>query len=243
MRAYHLSGVQFAISNIALRRLKISRFRDLNDPFELAGADATDPNIRESFERSRARLDKNFGCICFSRAWSDPVLWAHYAEKHYGIALGFDIDDECMKPIDYISKPFSLEQEHPGAKPKIDIDVAYRWLFTKFKGWKYEKEVRASFKLDHKSQQAGLYFAEFSEKVKLREVILGVRCELPLIEVQQLVSTFAHPVTVIKARIAFDRFRVERDERVAIPAANPRAAGKRSVMGTSKRTSKSGTRL
>ena len=35
MRVYYLTGAQFALNNIALRRLKIARIEDLNDPFEL----------------------------------------------------------------------------------------------------------------------------------------------------------------------------------------------------------------
>jgi hypothetical protein len=37
MRVFYLTGAQFALSNLALRRVKISRFEDLNDPFELLG--------------------------------------------------------------------------------------------------------------------------------------------------------------------------------------------------------------
>jgi len=32
MRVYYLTGAQFAISKLALRRIKIARFKDLNDP-------------------------------------------------------------------------------------------------------------------------------------------------------------------------------------------------------------------
>lgn len=34
-RVYHLTAAEFAISDIVYGRLKISRFSDLNDPFEL----------------------------------------------------------------------------------------------------------------------------------------------------------------------------------------------------------------
>ena len=37
MRVYYLTGAQFALSNLALRRIKNARFGDLNDPFELLG--------------------------------------------------------------------------------------------------------------------------------------------------------------------------------------------------------------
>ena len=42
MRVYYLTGAPFALSNLALRRIKIARFEDLNDPFELLGVDVGD---------------------------------------------------------------------------------------------------------------------------------------------------------------------------------------------------------
>jgi hypothetical protein len=213
LTAYHLSGVKFAVSNIERRRLKISRIEDMNDPFELAAIDASDPEIRETQMRSKAIIDRDHGCICFSKSWSNPVLWAHYAEKHFGVALGFDIADDCMEPIGYIDKPFTLEQERTGVRPKIDKAVTQKWLFTKFVDWKYEDEVRASFKLDHSEKQDGLYFAEFSDSIVLREVILGARCHLPMTEAQRLVSGFSHTVKVTKTRVAFDSFKIVSDDR------------------------------
>ena len=38
MRVYYLTGVQFALSNLALRRIKIARLEDLNDLYELLAA-------------------------------------------------------------------------------------------------------------------------------------------------------------------------------------------------------------
>jgi len=35
MRAYHLLSSEHALSDIALQRIKIATFSDLNDPFEL----------------------------------------------------------------------------------------------------------------------------------------------------------------------------------------------------------------
>ena len=35
-RLYHLTSAEYAISNIVFNRLKVARFSDLNDPFELS---------------------------------------------------------------------------------------------------------------------------------------------------------------------------------------------------------------
>ena len=39
MRVYYLTSAEYAISNLALKRIKVSRYQDLNDPFELLAAD------------------------------------------------------------------------------------------------------------------------------------------------------------------------------------------------------------
>jgi hypothetical protein len=212
MRAYYLCGVQHAISNIALRRLKVSRYSDLNDPFEVASVAAKDPKGRDGLKVGKAIMDERFGCLCFSKSWSDPLLWAHYAEKHYGLALGFDIDDDLLETIHYIKDRLPLEIGSKDAKPTVNLEVAGDWMSMKFAGWQYEDEVRASIPLDPSKIQGGLYFTEFSEGLILKEAILGVRCELPIGKVRDLVSTFQPTVSVVKARLANDAFRIEADE-------------------------------
>ena len=103
MRVYHFINATHGISNVALRRLRVSRFSQLNDPFELLAADMTDPRHKEAFDRFKAEIDKNKGMICFSGTWHNPLLWGHYADKHKGIALGFDISDEILLKVRYTS--------------------------------------------------------------------------------------------------------------------------------------------
>ena len=51
------------------RRLKISRFDDLNDPFELLAPDLKDGEVRRSFLATRQRMSERRGVLCFSRNW------------------------------------------------------------------------------------------------------------------------------------------------------------------------------
>ena len=94
MRAYYLTGSQFALSNLALRRIKISRFGDLNDPFELLAVDLADKAHRRAFRATKEQLAESKGLICLSRSWANPLLWGHYAERHTGMALGFEVAEE-----------------------------------------------------------------------------------------------------------------------------------------------------
>ena len=101
MRVYHLCHASHAISNISKKRLKVSRYHDLNDPFELLAGDLTDPSLRADTERFKDEFGRTRGLLCFSRNWKDPVLWSHYADKHRGICLGFDLDDYYSQNVKY----------------------------------------------------------------------------------------------------------------------------------------------
>jgi hypothetical protein len=208
MRVYHLKESKFAIENIALCRIKVSRFSDLNDPFELLGAELRNKELREAFRQTKEHLDKNRGLICFSKSWGNPVLWSHYADKHRGICLGFDVPDEVLAPIIYTKDPLKVPKSEKKAIPKINYEFMNGLLRTKFEDWRYEEECRLFINLDHNCSESGLYFYSFNESLVLKEVILGPRCEIPISEVRQLVSKVSPQVKVIKAMVAFTKFKV-----------------------------------
>lgn len=104
MRVYYLTGAAFALSNLALRRVKVSRFSDLNDPFELLAVDLGDKDHRKAFRTTKDKINADKGLICLSESWSNPLLWGHYAEKHTGIALGFEIPEKLLNPVIYAEK-------------------------------------------------------------------------------------------------------------------------------------------
>mgnify|MGYP001217587145 CR=1 FL=1 len=206
MRVYNLTGAQFAISNIALRRVKISRYRDLNDPFELLGVNLGDKKYRKAFRQTKEEIDRDQGIICFSKSWKNPLIWGHYAEKHTGIALGFDVPDKLLLPVHYEENLAAIRLDTKTGRPsKVLVNSLVR---TKFKDWEYEDEVRLFLQLDHDLVESGMYFEPFSKNLQLREVVLGPKCELPIARVRKLVADYDAPVSVIQSRIAFTRFEV-----------------------------------
>jgi hypothetical protein len=208
MRVYHLSDANHALNNVALRRLKISRIDDLNDPFELMGADLRDKEQRHAFRKSREEIHSGKGLICFSRSWGNPMIWSHYADKHRGICLGFDVNDSVLRSVDYIEKPLKIEFQETAKGLRLKQSFVTSLLYSKFSSWKYEEEERSYVRLDPKTKEGGLYFLPFSQQMCLREVILGPRCELPLKQVRALVEGFESPVHVTKSRLAFTKFKV-----------------------------------
>jgi hypothetical protein len=208
MKLFHLSPAEYAIANIALQRLKISRIGDLNDPFELLPIDARDKKVRVAVREAREAINETTGVICFSKDWSNPVLWSHYADKHRGIALGFEVPENYVIPVVYADTLQKVELTHISDDVDLTSDFVRMLLSTKFADWKYENESRIFVRLDHSKRQGGLYFKNFGKKLRLVEVVLGARCEIPINRARELVKGYPYKVYVKRARMAFTKFSV-----------------------------------
>lgn len=184
------------------RRIKISELEDLNDPFEGMPFDLTTPYHRDAVTRSRSELGAKYGFLCFSAAWTNPVLWAHYADKHRGICLGIETDYD-LSPVSYLDRrvPF---------KDPPDLPIAEIMHFGKANDWQYENEIRCFAALNEKSN--GHYFMSFDERLRLVEVIVGVRSVVTKHRLQRALGNRADTVTMRKARLSYDTFAVVEDE-------------------------------
>ena len=199
------------------RRLKQSRISDLNDPFELTPYDLTDPLIRHTFLQTRNQLDEARGMVCFSASWSDPVIWAHYSDKHRGLCLGFKIPtvkgdpeiDESHR-VTYIKRPLKFPPKFESLPDAKRFRIVQTILFTKFVKWDYEKEIRIWAPLQH--EENGLYYLEFDEKLQLAEVLIGAKCSLPKSAIERALGSLASKIKIKKARAAYDRFKMTEDK-------------------------------
>jgi len=208
MQLFNLSSAEFAISNIALRRIKVSLIGDLNDPFELLPINTRDKTLRAAARKTRDEIAATRGVICFSKDWANPVLWSHYADKHRGIALGFEVTDRYAMPVAYEKALTKVELDQLGSGGDPSDAFGRMLLATKFDDWKYEKEFRVFVDLTQHVSEGGLYFCYFDDHLKLTSVVLGARCEVPISRVRELVAHYPHKVHVKRARIAFTKFAV-----------------------------------
>jgi hypothetical protein len=203
-RAYHFLPANYAIDDLSHRRLKIARIDELNDPFDLWAIAQPDPRLRLALKETKKEMDQRFGMLCFSKSWHNPLLWSHYAERHRGIALGFDISSDILRDIYYVS-------ERPVLKT-IDIEVAQYLLFTKYIDWQYEQETRVFTALEDRDPVTAHYFADFNDQLILREVIVGPLNEITK-DLQGVLAANYGEMTVTKARLAFNTFQVVTDQR------------------------------
>ena len=213
MRLYHLTSAEFAISSIALKRLKIARFGDLNDPFELLAAEQSDKDFRKAIKSWKEEFHKTKGLICFSENWRNPVLWSHYAEKHRGICLGFDVPEQYALSVTYRKKRVPIRFQNKDPDQGLDENFVDELLRTKYEHWAYEAERRMFVSLDEGTRENGIYFYDFDESLILKEIIVGPLCEVPLERIESLAQSTNGGVVVRKARLAFKKFEVVVDQR------------------------------
>ena len=204
MRLYHFTSKKYGLLAIENRRLKISRINELNDPFEFLGWNLEDRVTRENLRNWKEERNAEIGILCFSRTWSNPLLWGHYAEKHSGMALGFDVPGrDLYSPVKY--RPTLLPT--PGGREIISEDVD-RLLLTKFSAWQYESEYRCFCRLDDSIQENGLYFEPFSETLRLAEVIIGSQSTITRAELATGLGDLESQVTSFKAMPAHNSFSI-----------------------------------
>lgn len=219
VRLYYMTSHEVAVEHILPeRRMKLSLFPDLNDPFELKPHVMADKLLRRvNLALERPYFGKK-GILCFSDNWQSPVMWAHYADKHKGVCLGFDIGElngePLAHPVSYAPErlPFQLDQE----KDLMGIDERYvrALLYTKAQQWSYEREYRVVANLEVRDEKTGYYYVDFGAQFQLREVVLGARNDMPVGQMAKLVRKNGASVQVLKARPGFHQFEMVRNMRV-----------------------------
>jgi hypothetical protein len=205
MRAYKFLNQQYGLKSLYERRLRRTRINELNDPFELRPYDLTRPSDRWAFLSTRNKLAQRFGLLCFSADWSDPLIWAHYSDKHRGLCLGFEIPPEVgearTKKVDYISTPLSFPTDFLELDEKRKLAMVEKMIYTKYRNWEYEHEIRTWTDLEEE-------FFEFCDVLRLAEVIIGAESTLPREELTRALGSLAIDVKVRKARAADNAFQI-----------------------------------
>jgi hypothetical protein len=214
MRLYHLLPAEYAVQDIVFKRLKVARLSEVNDPFELLAVNVGGQKaVRRALKEWKTFENDSVGILSFTQGWSHPALWSHYAAKHRGICLGFDVADSILREINYVDERIRAEfkdDEVPDDFDKALVDSLRR---TKYSHWNYENEKRVFVRLDECVVEGSLYFRPFSSTLQLRQVILGHLCDYRLRDLRNLVSAFYASVEVTRARLAFKSFRVVTDQR------------------------------
>jgi len=198
MRVYHFLNSEYGLKDLREKRLKVSSIMQLNDPFEFLGIDLANPVLRKSMKLEKKKLAKQVGLICFSRNWQNPVQWAHYANNHKGICLGFDIPDDLLETVTYV-------EERITAQNVPEADNIAKLLTTKFSHWSYEEESRMFVDLGELGE--GFHYKSFSESLTLKQVIIGSRSGTTKGKIVESYGS-EKEIEIFKARAAFKSFKI-----------------------------------
>ena len=135
------------------------------------------------------------------------MLWGHYAEKHKGVCVGFDVPTKHLRQVSYVTSRFPWpEQLSQGFMEQV--------LFSKFVHWSYEDEYRAWASLDEVDD--GQYYVNFSESLRLKQVLVGCESSLTRAEIVDALGDTGKDVESFKVRAAFRSFRIVRNEKAAM---------------------------
>jgi hypothetical protein len=172
---YHFLSAEHAIDDLEQERIKVALIYTLNDPFELL------PYLRyrEVEKRSLYRVvhkvvSKKYGLLCFSGIWDEPLLWGHYADKHKGIAIGFEFLKGNILQVQYRFQPKRVKFELTNDPPKNE-ELFLSLAKEKYKNWEYENEYRMLVELKNCTSDKGNRFFEFKDTLTVKEIVLGCK--------------------------------------------------------------------
>ena len=216
MRLYYFTTAEYGLAAIRDQRLKIAEIDKLNDPFEFLGFELTDRKFRAFINRCKKEIGKEWGLICMSKYWNEPLMWSHYADRHRGICLGFDVSAQCNR-VEYIKErlPISpLKESWRDPPTPENIREIRDSLFYKFKAWGYEEEYRLL--CPKNSQNKKLYFQSFGNDMRLETIIVGCTSSVKRSEIDLALGEQAGNVEKFKARTGFNRYEIVRNIRSSL---------------------------
>tara|TARA_E500000318_G_scaffold70332_2_gene65064 strand:+ start:532 stop:1215 length:684 start_codon:yes stop_codon:yes gene_type:complete len=214
MRVYKCYAAKWAWEAIINRRLKLATLSDINDPFEFRAIGGKDKRVRSITEGVIGRFHSKIGFVSFCENRKNPVIWSHYADKYQGVCLGFDVHDDFLNKINYVSERSNFSEADYWEAARDRQKFAELLLTTKFSHWNYEAEQRVLFKLKEEAivHEKGLCFAPFKDNFSLREIILGPKYNPPTDDttISELHGAIAalKRCTVKTGRLAFNTFEV-----------------------------------
>ncbi len=212
LRLYYFTSERFGLEAIRDQRLKISRFDEVNDPFEFIGIKLGRPD-RQRLVGAKSKIGQIKGMICLSSNWHHPLMWAHYADNHKGLALGFDVLDEAnFYEVSYRSDRPSLADLGVSTLNELGDEYVIQLLSTKFEAWRHEVEHRIFVSLSAADPVTGFYFLDFAPVLRLAQVLVGDRSTLGRSHLGRVLGDHHVNVECFKVRPAFKNFEIVEDK-------------------------------
>jgi len=179
--------------------------------------------LRQTMEKQRDRVVAQFqnaGVFCATRNNANLLMWAHYADQHRGVVLGFKPDLErdsylrLLEPVTYTdSRPSfygSIESMAAGIAPDEATLRAFnrRLVYTKSTHWSYEAEERIYVPWEVAEGKSASHLSFYPEE--LAELYLGCRAsEAFKSEIVAAAKAVNERIAVYQAKPAKDSYALE----------------------------------
>lgn len=215
IRLYRYLTAEAAIRTIESCLLRVGRFNEFNDPFELRlGIDEAEQLSPQELEKEKKdnedflnQANETFGVHCFSSIIEDTILWSHYADSHYGMAIKVECIKDQVHEVEY-DKPLPRLPRRNLSEGEVK-EILVSVLKRKAQSWSYEKEWRGIVKLDECDVGNGMYFKKLS-RGDIRSVIIGCRSAVnPNYVHQALKMSGWENVQVAKASLSHSEYKVK----------------------------------
>lgn len=208
---YHFLSAEHAIKDLEQEMIKVALINTLNDPFELL------PYLRyKEVEKRRLYRDvhkavsKKYGLLCFSGIWEEPLLWGHYADKHKGVAIGFEILKGDVLRVKYGSQPKRVKFELTNDSQKNE-ELFLSLAKKKYKNWEYENEYRMLVELKDCITVEGHRFFKFKNTLKVNEIVLGCKFDSQK-EIGNIIKLVKqYNAEIIQTRLGWEDYKIHRD--------------------------------
>ncbi len=211
---YQYLSSDHAILNLERKVIKVSRIKNINDIFELQPYRRFERGTRKLFQAKRNQIHNEYGMVCFSSSWVEPVMWGHYADKCKGIVLGFEINSTRfgIQEVKYPKEPIRIEESE--IVKMTSQEFIDKVGFSKYKSWSYENEFRFFISLNECVQINGIYFLPFSADLTPTQIIIGPANST--FKNGDFVNSTKHLINLVKglsleikvARLEFGGFRI-----------------------------------
>lgn len=112
---------------------------EIREPL-IAKCKASKDHTQPIFDAHKEEIFK-YGICSFTHSYNSQLMWAHYAEQHQGICIGFETDLLKTDNVEFRDINYRLVPPvvHIGGNEEEHIQQVY----SKYIEWSYEKEIRA----------------------------------------------------------------------------------------------------
>ena len=140
---------------------------------------AQNPDLEYLFNNNLKNHNKRYRVLCLSETPNNAQMWSHYADKHKGVMVKLDIEQD----LDFFDLPLFVQ--YKSKYPSYNyIKRSHRtkknefvtlFLGTKSIDWKYEKEIRFIKDITE------IYLKDEGlakvKKTVLKEIVFGIKAD------------------------------------------------------------------